>query len=71
MKNSLYSRRHNPKKFSDTYEVGKKLGEGNFAVVHEVVSKVDKVRGGEEREMLLKQVLDVLKTVQKNKQKKK
>jgi serine/threonine protein kinase len=41
MKNSLYSRRHNPAKFLDMYEMGKKLGEGNFAQVFEVVSKKD------------------------------
>jgi serine/threonine protein kinase len=48
MKNSLHSRRHNPNRFSDMYELGKKLGEGNFAVVHEAVSKKDQASRAKE-----------------------
>jgi hypothetical protein len=43
--NTLQSKRHNPAKFADLYEMGKKLGEGNFAIVYEVTSKKDQVSG--------------------------
>ena len=42
--NTLQSKRHNTAKFSDMYEMGKKLGEGNFATVYEVTSKKTQVR---------------------------
>ncbi len=43
--NTLQSKRHNSAKFSELYEMGKKLGEGNFATVYEVTSKKDQVSG--------------------------
>lgn len=33
--NTLHSKRHNNEKFDSKYEMGKKLGEGNFASVFE------------------------------------